>query len=172
MMADYQVWSLWIAGMAAVAGIATGIFVGLQVRQAAKNTKQATEARQKEWELRRRESSMQFYMATLESRDARKTRLPPDRDAAGIARLIEESKSDTAKLDTIRSHLSYYEMLATGVNTGVLDEDIVNRFGGGPVVAAWQNYRTWVEERRVEFNAPTMFTELEMLASRIADRRG
>jgi Domain of unknown function (DUF4760) len=169
-MTQYEVLSLWIAGVAAFVGICAGIFVGMQVMQAAKNTRLATEAQQREWDLRRREASIQFYMATLDFRDARKTTLPHDKDGPAVARLIEEAKDDTATQGIIRSHLSYYEMLAMGVNTGVLDEEIVNRSGGMSVLAAWQNYMPWIEKRRRELDAPTMYSELEMLASRLADR--
>lgn len=41
-MTDYELWSLWIAGLTAAGGIAAGIFVGIQVMQAA-------EAQQREW---------------------------------------------------------------------------------------------------------------------------
>lgn len=115
---------------------------------------------------------MQFYTMTLESRQTLKTRLPPDRDAAAITSFVHAAETDAAKLDVIRTHLSYYEMLATGVLSSVFDEEIVNRFGGGPIIAAWVNYEPWVTARRMEFDAPTMFEELESLANKLAERRG
>lgn len=171
-MIDYPFWSLVVSLFAALGGFAAAIFVGVQVRQAARNTKEGTKARQREWDLRRRQATLEFYQSTLESRENRRTRLPPDRDAVGIARFLEEAKTDTAKLDTIRTHLSFYEMLATGVNAEVLDLGVVDAFGGGPILAAWRNYWPWIEERRLEFKAPSMFEEFECLASKIAHLRG
>lgn len=171
-MSVYESISSAVALVAAVGGLFGVFFVGAQVRQGAKNTKEATEARQREWDLRRREASMQFYTMTLSSRQKLKTRLPPDRDATAIDSFVRAAESDPAKLDVIRTHLSYYEMLATGVLSGVFDEEIVDRFGGGPIIAAWINYEPWVNARRIEFNAPSMFEELEELAQKLADRRG
>lgn len=161
-----------VAFVAAIGGLFGVFFVGAQVRQGAKNTKEATDARQREWDLRRREASMQFYTMTLGSRQKLKTRLPPDRDSVAIDSFIRAAETEPTKLDVFRTHLSYYEMLATGVLAGVFDEDIVNRFGGGPIIAAWVNYESWVKARRLEFEAPNMFEELELLAQRLAEHRG
>lgn len=171
-MTLYETLSVCIAFVAAIGGLIAVFFVGAQVKQGAKNTKEATEARQKEWDLRRAEASMQFYTMTLKSRQSLKRRLPPDRDVQAIAALIREAETDPLKLDMIRTHLSFYEMLATGVLSGVYDEEIVDRFGGGPIVSAWINYKPWIHARRNEFNAPTMFEQFEKLAGVLAKRRG
>ncbi|MGV9817327.1 DUF4760 domain-containing protein [Nocardia xishanensis] len=168
----FEILSSTIAAVAVVVNIAALLFLGMQVRQGVRNASAADAARKEEWTKRRKEASMQFYMTTLERREHHRSALPPDRDRESIARFLAETKNDPAKDAAVRTYLSYLEMLGTGVNTGVLDIEIIEQFAGGSIIAAWNNYGFWIIEVREEFSAPAIYRQFEIMARAIAVERG
>jgi hypothetical protein len=132
--------------------------------------KEALIANANEAELRHKEWSLRFYLDTVERRDAHKRELPPDRDHEAIVRLIESSSRSQEKHSLIRAYLSMNELLATGVNLGLHNLEIVDRFDGPAIVARWSNYKSWVDQERVKYEESTLYEELETLARRLVER--
>ncbi len=161
-----------IAAVAVIVNIAALLFLGMQVRQGVHNASAAEVTRKEEWAQQRKEASMQFYMTTLERREHHRRELPPDRDRESIRRILAETKNDPAKDAAVRGYLNYLEMLGTGVNTGILDLEVIEQFGGGTMIAAWNSYGFWIVEVRKEFSAPDIYRQFQIMARTIADRRG
>lgn len=113
---------------------------------------------------------MAFYLTTLERRDFHQQNLPAAMDKARVGAFIENAQSDPINAAAIRSYLSLHELLATGVNLKILDEDVIVRFAGSSIVAIWTNYSRWIYEQRRHRAEPSVFCELEDLAMRIEAR--
>ena len=165
-MSKFELLSVIIAGVTACINLGALAFVGRQVRQAAAATEAGNKERGQEWAQRRRESTMRFYLSTIDLRDRQQARMPAAMDREGIRRLLREAEHDTDKLAAIRSYLSMYELLATGVNLGILDDEVIARFGGTSLIAIWQHYKEWALEQRVIRLEPSVYIELEKLAVR------
>ncbi|MFG1797786.1 DUF4760 domain-containing protein [Nocardia sp. NPDC049149] len=170
-MSPFEIISSTIAVIAIAVNIAALLFLGLQVRQGVQNAAAVDKARQEEWVRRRKEASMQFYMSTLDRREHRMSTLPPDRDGVAIKRYLEDVESDNSKHSAVRTYLSYLEMLGTGVNSGVLDIEVIELYAGGTIVATWNNYGEWIAKTRVKFQSPRIYCQFEMMARDIAQRR-
>ena len=103
---------------------------------------------------------MAFYLTTLERRDLHQMNLPAAMDQAGVARYLDNARSDPLKQAIIRSYLSLHELLATGVNLCILDEEVIFRFANSSIIAIWNNYAPWIYEQRKERAEPSVFCEL------------
>ena len=64
-----------------------------------------------------------------------------------------------------------YEDLATSVNLKLFDFRLVNRLQGIIIVRAWELFKPWIVARRNAYTAPSLYCEIEMLASRIQKAR-
>ena len=170
-MTTYEHWDIAIASIAALINLGALAFVALQVRHAVAATKSANEDRLNEWAQRRKESTLQFYMGTIERRESYKTVLPPDRDGDAVRTLIQRSESDREIEHAIRVYMNYYEMLATGIESGVLDIGVITDLAGGSLVAAWNHYSPWIAAQRKESDAPALSSKFEKLAQEVARRR-
>jgi Domain of unknown function (DUF4760) len=167
-MTPYEISTVSIASLAVLVNLGALIFLAMQVRQAVDTAKRADLNRLDEWARQKRESTMQFYMSTVQSREKYKTALPSDRDADGIKKLIEDSLNDAETHYAIRVYINYMEMVSTGVNSGVLDVDVIDRMMS--IVPAWNNYWPWIKRQREKFDAPQLSDEFELLASVLAQR--
>jgi hypothetical protein len=67
--------------------------------------------------------------------------------------------------------LNYFEDLATGVNMGVFDFDVVNRVSGSRIMRSWEDYGNWVRAERATLQQPSLFIELERLAADVRKAR-
>ncbi len=63
--------------------------------------------------------------------------------------------------------LDMIEDLASGVNLGVYDLQVVDRLIGNRVMRGWRNLEPWVEARREFKRQPTLYCEFEELAYRL-----
>ncbi len=125
----------------------------------------------REGRRRRREATLHAYMSTIDRREQYKTLLPSDRREEIIRRRIEESQTDDAVDRAIRDYMNFHEMVATGVNMGVLDIAVISRFGGDSLVHAWNHYLPWIMRQRTELETPSLSCEFEKLAADVAKRR-
>jgi hypothetical protein len=67
-----------------------------------------------------------------------------------------------------RMVLSYWEMAATFVNQGAIDEDMFNETVGEHIVA-FSKIAPFLEELREKFQSPNMYINLEKLIMRMPD---
>jgi Domain of unknown function (DUF4760) len=164
--------SLVVACITTVLNLVAVSFVGLQVRQAARQASKTTEDQQLEWVRGRKQATIEFIMSTVQLNKELKAALPfSDRDPTKAQALLEAAEKDTAVAGSIRAYLDYLEYVAAGVNEGVLDLGMVDSMSGGRIVDVARNYRPYIERRRQEFQSTTLYLELERLAAAIRSRR-
>jgi hypothetical protein len=144
-----------------------------QIKSSERATKSAENATERDILQRKRESTIEFYSETFQSRLMLVHELVDDRNSEAIRSLITTPESHTGELaHNIRAYLSMFEMLAAGVHKDVLDFDMVNTIAGARIVAIKENYWPWILERRERLNSQTIYIELENLAKRILEERG
>ena len=102
-----------LAGLTGLLALVTGVsaaFLWAQLR-AARHDAAEVAARE------RRQATMQFFADTLEIRRTMALDLPEDRDAEGIARLIESVRGDSDEArhrrTMLNEYLSWWELTAT-----------------------------------------------------------
>jgi hypothetical protein len=165
--------SIAISSFSALLSLVGLLFVGIQVRRAAKQAKEAANAQQEEWIRRRKQATIEFLTNTMTLSNELKTALPYlDRTPSAATRLIARADKDEAIAKAIRSYLDYLENVATGVNEGVLDVGVVDRANGGRIIDMATNYASYIQHRRGMLNDPQLYIELEQLAAEIRNRRG
>jgi hypothetical protein len=161
-----------IAIVTGAVNIAAAVFVGMQVRLAVVQNRTSSDLQQRQWDMERKRATINFLLSTIELRKALKAALPySDRLPNVAARAIARAQANQESAVAIRSYLDYLENFSTGVNLGVLDLEVADRNGGGRIIAMFQNYRLYIERRRVELDDPRLYVELELLATKIAERR-
>lgn len=104
---------------------------------------QAREATVAEHDRRRREATIDFYLATMRRRHDLRDDLADDRDRKAVARLIEKIRDegiDSDKGHAVREYLNLWESLAVGVEEGVYELEIVDALTGARMVAIAENY--------------------------------
>jgi hypothetical protein len=137
------------------------VFVWLQLRAAAKATR-------RDHDRRRRQATIEWFAATLDRRSEFGERLPPDRDPEAIGRHLKKVKG-RADPDII-GYLNVYEMLATAVNMGIHDLEVIHRISGRRVIVMYEAYLPWIEHRRLVMGS-RVYDELETLVVSLIDRR-
>ena len=143
-----------------------------QIKSSERATKSAENATERDILQRKRESTIEFYCETFQSRLMLVHELVDDRNSEAIRSLVMTPESHEGELaHNIRAYLSMFEMLAAGVHKDVLDFDMVNTIAGARIVAIKQNYWPWILERRERLSSRTIYLELENLANRILAER-
>jgi hypothetical protein len=157
------------AGIQAFGIVATLLFVGTQINQSYQATERAAISQEDEASRRRRQATIDAYVTSQEYR-AQLTRMLPwnDRDPAEVASLIERAKEDPAILGAIRYYVNFWENLAVGVEQGVYDIRTVHALASDHVEALAQNFKPYIDARRQELHAPTLYIYLERMAERIS----
>ncbi len=130
----------------AVSGLAINLvaFVGLiwQVRILVRQLRQDREATDRDHDRRQRQATLDFYAVTLDKMAELRSTLPYDRDEAGIREMLSRVTGEDDEIGkAITEYLSLFELLATGVRTGVFDLPVLNRAAGGRIRAIASNYR-------------------------------
>lgn len=69
-----------------------------------------------------------------------------------------------------RMVISYWEMAATFVNQGAIDEEMFNETNGEHI-AVFSKVYPFLEELREKFDSPTLYSNLEKLILRMPDAR-
>jgi hypothetical protein len=122
----------------------------------------------------KRQSTIDFYMTTLERVGKWRANLPDDWDKAAVDQYVHNAYNpkDSGKLQTLAGYLGYFESLAVAVRTGIYDVDVLDLIAGSRVINISQNYQDFFSKRRVEVGADTAYRSLEWLGSEILKRRG
>jgi len=158
-----------LGGVTAVLGLGSLIFVGIQVRQSAIETRNAALAEEAERIRERKRDTLAAISATVKYRQEMKSVLPwNDRDAGTVRVFLAEAENDDKARHAVRAYLDYMEMLAVGVNEDVLDISTLARMQGGRIVAIATNYADYIDRRRRELKSPTLYSELTTLAGEIS----
>jgi hypothetical protein len=159
--------------VAAFTAIAVNVIVFVafvwQLRYLGKQVRDASTATQLDHDRRRKQATIEFYTDLLTMRAALSDHVPYDRDAAAVAELLTRAANgDDIATRAILEHLSLYELFAAGVRTDVFDFSVAWRTAGNRIVAIMDNYRPWIDERRVILGQPGLYYELEWLAKEVS----
>jgi hypothetical protein len=158
----------------------SGVFVNVvafglliwQLRILARQLGQARDATALDHDRRQKQATIDFYAVTLDKMAELRAVLPYDRDEAGVQDMLSRVKGEDDQVGkAITEYLSLFELLATGVRTGVFDLSVLERAAGGRIRAIASHYRPWIQQRRELFDNPHLYEELEQLASEIRHHR-
>lgn len=62
--------------------------------------------------------------------------------------------------------LNFYEEMATGINNGSLDGELLRGYWEPVIVKSFDRYEYWIRQHRIRKKAPDYFEELEKLVSK------
>ena len=149
-------------------------FVGIQVILARRQLSYLQETTETEVVRRKRQSTIDFYMATIEHIGDLRVRLPNDWEGGEIAAFISRAFQKGAREDifAIARYLSYFEAVAVGVTMDVYDLKVINELAGSRILALANNYVPFFERRREEVGSNTPYENLQTLGSTLARLRG
>jgi hypothetical protein len=175
---SFENWSL-VAGFVSIAvNAALFVLVWQQLQALREQIKQASDATQMDHVQRRREATLDYVTDTLDRfKDLRKRGFPLLKRADVEAFLAGPPPEGETIVDMVSEYLLDYEVLATGVNLGLLDLEVVVTLRGSRVVRTWEFYKPWIiEEReggkdRKGSKTPGYFVELEEMARKIQQYR-
>jgi hypothetical protein len=163
--------TLGIAGLL-VNGIGLG-FLGIQVSLTRHRAARTQDSELAELHLRRKELTLSFLVATFGQRQTLRDTLPDDFDQSAVHQFIElvNRGDDPVAGRVLEGYLWYLETFALGVSAGIYDFETVLHILGARVRAVVENYRPFIEQRRRQTAAKTLYVELEALASRLDEAR-
>lgn len=72
--------------------------------------------------------------------------------------------NDVEKRSNAVEVLNFFEEMATGINSGALDDSLLRRYFEVVVVRAFLRYEYWIRQHRIRKSATGFFDELEKLA--------
>ena len=132
-------------------------------------------ARRADHERRRKQITLEFF---ADQRDAvlasstvlRRTVQDPGAISSEEARALADDEAKQEILDALRANLNSWERLAVGVNTAVLDLEIVSRLTGTASRRTFRRYQPYIELMRTRRNQPTLYHELEELTQKLERR--
>src|SRR5262249_13445648 len=148
-------------------------FVASQVVLARRQFQHAQKANQTEIIRQKRQSTIDFYMMTIEQRTEWKTILPDDWDEAAIHKFIDAAykSEENATLRHISDYLGYFETLAVAVSAEIYDLEILDSLAGSRIQSLAKNYEPYFTQVRRLTGRPSLFVELESLGKKLQEIR-
>lgn len=73
---------------------------------------------------------------------------------------------DVAKRIVAVEILNFYEEMATGINNGSLDGDLLRGYWEPVILKSFERYEYWIRQHRIRKTAPGYFEELENLVKK------
>lgn len=156
-----------LAAISAAINLGALIFVGLQVRLAASTAADSSAARTAQWDQDKQRATMEFYQTSLVQRADFHSELPSD--PGEIKKVIQSAKTNPSTDAKIGGYLNYHELLATGVNLGILDEKFIVEFARNSIVEVWDTYQPWVAAQR-KSRGYKAYDQLEIFVGRLKPR--
>ncbi len=163
-----------LVGMIGLALNAAGLgFVAVQVILARRELRNSQEINNAEIVRRKRQSTIDFYMTTVEQRARWKETLPDDWDESAIEQFIRTAfkKRDRVKLRCLADYFGYFEALAVAVAADVYDLEIIDSLAGARIIHIAQHYKEYFERVREATGVDDLYVELEWLARSLQDLR-
>ena len=146
-------------------------FIGVQVVFARRQIRQAQEISQTENTRLKRQSTVDFYMTTVQQRSNWKSILPDDWDHEKIRKFIDGTlqKRDEDKLRCIADYLGYFEALAVAVGAGIYDLEVLHSMAGARIINIAKNYQPYYLHARNSTGVLDLYTELEWLSGKLEE---
>lgn len=89
-------------------------------------------------------------------------------DKADLSEWASPEKISTKEVESIRSTLNRYELVAIGIKSSALNENIYKGWCRTTLVEDWISLKSFVETIRDDNDVPTYFCEFERLAQKWA----
>jgi hypothetical protein len=101
--------------------------------------------------------------------DARRKLIEISKDPAGLAAWAAEDKESTIEAQSIRLVLNQFEIIAIGIQLGILDFETYKRWFQSTVVRFWAHSEGYIKGLRARTNSPALFYEFEELSKWMRD---
>jgi hypothetical protein len=163
--------SLTISVTGLLASIITLAFLVVQLRLLREQINQAKDAYISEQHRMRKQSTLEFVASTLDRRIGFLEEIPSVKDPEATKNFIRQLPTDPAASKSIFAFLNYQEYVASGVNEGILDIDVIDRMAGTTIMKTQEGYGDFIAKKRESDNHPTLYAELQKLAKLIHKRR-
>lgn len=160
----------WVAVLSLATNVGLLVIFALQLRSLVREVAQAAEATKFDHKRRREQATIEFYASTQGKRFELRQSLPDDRDGEAIARVLQRARYSRSLTMKISQYLGFFELLATGVNAGVLDRRVMNNLAGPSIIKMVEYYKPWMRERRRRLNDFGLYCELADLAAELRRR--
>jgi Domain of unknown function (DUF4760) len=82
----------------------------------------------------------------------------------GLAKWADVAKEKTVETQTIRLILNQYELVAIGIQLGILDYKFWRRWGRSTTIRSWKHASPFVLKLRERLSNPAIYHEFEELA--------
>jgi hypothetical protein len=161
-----------IALITAIINLGLLLLLAYQLRLLSEQLKQDGQSVELDHSRRKAQATLEFSTATLAKQEQWKHLLPDYyRDEQDVRRSVLSIDSKDPLDSTLQDFIGFFEELATGVNLGVYDVDIVDHLMGTRVIRAFKAFEPWIERRREEYGVPGLYREFQTLAEAIERRR-
>lgn len=174
-MSTYERWSVAI-GLATVAISIVGfLLVAIQLKVLREQVRLGDAVVERDHEQRRKEATFTFALATRANfYELRESGLPSVNDPKDVERFLEAipnwHDSDDPNNILIMRYLGAWETVATGINLGAYERDVIDRLNGPEVVRLCRTFGPWIEARRERTGQANLYREIELVASSISNR--
>jgi uncharacterized protein YajQ (UPF0234 family) len=163
--------STLIGACGLVVSIVVLVFLVVQLTLLRKQVNHAHDVFIHEQERARQQSTLEFLATTLERRYDLRNKVPSEVNVAEVKQFIEIARADTATMKILYEYLNYWELLASGVNAGILDVEVVNASSGTSVINIWKAYHELTKQIRTTEKHPTLYKEIQELATTLQELR-
>ena len=171
-MNTYEWTSSIISTIAALINLGALVFISMQVRHVMTESRKAANSQEAERARQRRRDTIDAVMATSRQHARLKSALPwNERDPEVVRLFLDEAEKDHVKRSAVREYLDYLELMAVGVVEEVLDLETITRMSGGRIIAVADNYAPYIERRRLELSSPSLYSEIQAMASLIRTKK-
>jgi hypothetical protein len=145
------------------------IFVASQVRLARRQFRLSQEAQRADIIRRKRQSTVDFYMQTIDLRSKWKSVLPDDWEELEVHKFIHSAfkASNGDKLQYINDYLSYFETLAVATGADVYDLEMLDSIAGTRITSIAENYKPFFQLIRNRTGKLSLYVELESLGEKL-----
>ena len=163
-------WSALISGIGLVISIVGLAFLVAQLRLLRHQIGQAQELFVAEQDRAKRQSTLEFMANTIDRKQELHLKVPYEEEKDAVKDFLGKVRTSEEARKTLWNYLNYHETIATGVNCGIFEIDVVARSMGATIVRVFDAYRDIIMEERAKYGRPKMYWETETLAHALRKR--
>lgn len=149
-----------------------------QVRLAKEQIQHLQTTTAEEDQRRKRQATIDFYMATAKQVAEWREQLPDDWDSVGIGRVVTEAY-DTRNRRAIRrnqrtkrliaSYLGFFETIAVAEKMNIYELETLDAIAGSRLINISTNYGLFFKKRREEVGTASAYEHVERLGQKISE---
>jgi hypothetical protein len=126
-----------------------------------------------EYERLKRQATLDYLGGGRSLHLKLRSMLPYDWDEEAVTRYVAEAyaSDDTNRIASLAAYMGYYESLAVGVASEIYELHSVDTLIGSRVIRIAQTYQPFIQEVRRRANIPSLYGELEWLATELTKLR-